>query len=138
MYKKRILHIINVFISDEEIHFDFPEERSDLRAKRIGYAGDAVTGRRRLIVDKVIAVWPDIGSAGVCPIIDHISEELKDDLLNPGNCLLPEAEWPEETPHSKVYVDPDEWYSICKAAFARGMMAPVDESKKKLRTGQGA
>ena len=51
---------------------------------------------------------------------------LADDLRDPSRCLLPVAEWPSETPHSRVYATDAEWYSICKAAAARGMFVPVD------------
>ena len=119
-----------LFVDDEQIDFCFREERKALRTKRVGYVGEAVTRLRRLVARKVIAVWPAVGSACVCPIIDHVSEELRDDLLCPSNCLLPDAEWPVETPFSKVHVDADEWFSICKAGYARGMMAPMEEDKQ--------
>ena len=78
-----------------------------------------------------------MGSACVCPIIDHVSEELRDDLLDPSRCVLPEAEWPVDTPRSKVYAEPHEWFSICKVAYARNMMAPIDESKiSRSKTGE--
>ena len=96
-----------------------------MRTKKLDYSGVAVSVKRRLVVELVVEVWPAVGHACVCPISDHVDEELRDDLLHPERCILPEVEWPETTPFSRVYDEDGEWYSICKQAHLRGMMAPI-------------
>ena len=48
--------------------------------------------RRQLVASKVVAAWPPVGSAAVCPIIDFIDSHLRDDVLDPRRCLLPESD----------------------------------------------
>ena len=63
--------------------------------KRVSYAGEAVSVKRTLKAPKVIALWPEPGEACVCSIVDFVDEELRDDLVAPNKCLLPENEWPD-------------------------------------------
>ena len=44
------------------------------------------------MVDKVIAAWPKIGEAVVCPVVNLIIEHLPHDIKEPTRCLLPESE----------------------------------------------
>ena len=85
--------------------------------------------RRDIKADKVIPAWPAVGSAAVCHISEFIDLHLKDELADPRSRLLPEAEWPVETPRSKVYASDAEWYAVCKAAAARGMFAECPEEE---------
>ena len=85
--------------------------------------------RRNLIASKLAAAWPKVGCAAVCNIVDFIDPHLCDAIADPRRCLLPETEWPTETPRSKVHASGSEWYSLCKEAVARGMFedCPDDE-----------
>ena len=89
--------------------------------RKLNYSGEQVSVRRDLVDDKVIPAWPKIGVAVVCPIGNFINEHLDDDVEDPRRCLLPEPEWPEEVPRSKVHASDAEWYSVCKAGAARGI-----------------
>ena len=60
---------------------------------------------------------------------DFITEEFKDDLMNPRRCLLPESEWPKVPPKSKVHASDGEWYSLIKEGFARGIFGEVSFDK---------
>ncbi len=51
----------------------------------------------------------------MCSILSFVDEHLRDELLNPEGVLLPQSEWPSETPRSKVCCDDSQWYAICKA-----------------------
>jgi hypothetical protein len=105
------------------------EQQKFLLSKRVSYGGEVVSVRRELIAEKVIAAWPKIGEACVCPIISFVDEHLRDELLNPDGVLLPRTEWPAETPRSKVCCDDSNWYSICKAAFDRSIFTEIPEEE---------
>ena len=114
------------YLSDiEAIQFDFAKQLKDLRELRMGYSGEDVSVRPTLIARKVIDIWPVIGRACVCPVVDFVSEEIRHDLLDPSRCVLPGAEWLEMTLSAIVYAEPQEWYSIDEAGFQCNMMAPV-------------
>ena len=63
------------------------------------------------------------------PISQLVDEELKAELEAPDSILLPESEWPLVTPVSKVHASEDEWYRICQAGHARGMLTAFPEEK---------
>jgi hypothetical protein len=107
--------------------FVLAAERKELTQRRLGYGGDGVSVRRDLDAIKVIAAWPKVGEACVCPIIDFIDEHLKALVADPHQCLLPEAEWPAATPRSKVYADDANWFKICEAGAARDIICEVPE-----------
>ncbi len=91
----------------------------------MGYSGKFVSVRRDLDANKVVVAWPKVGEACVCSILNFIDEHLRDDLLDPQRCLLPEVEWPSETPRIKLDATDSQWYAICKAAVARNMLCGV-------------
>ena len=73
-------------------------------------------------------MWPKIGDAAGCDITNHIDPHLAGLLQKPRECLKPEAEWPVRTPRSCVYGSDAEWRKVVRAAYLRGMMAPVADS----------
>ena len=68
----------------------------------------------QLICSKVLPAWPKSGEACILAVEDFITEELKDDLMNPRRCLLPESELPMVPPKSKVHASEGEWYSLVR------------------------
>ena len=100
----------------------------ELVERRVDYGGNVVSVRRDLIAAKVIPAWPSLGEAAVCDVARLLDSELADDLADPARCLLPESQWPEITPTSKVHASDSEWYAIVKAAGERGMMVEVQEA----------
>ncbi len=88
--------------------------------------------RRSLDAVKVLAAWPAVGSACVCRIIDFAHEHLRNQLLNPRGCFLPDAEWPDQNQHSKVHATDAEWYSVVKGGVVWGMFCRVPESEFSL------
>lgn len=80
-----------------------------------------------LEADKVIPVWPAVGEAAVQNAVDYLPDDLKHLIEGPAKCLLPEWEWPERPPRSKVRASQSEWDKIVAAGYARGFVAAVDE-----------
>lgn len=111
-----------------EIHFNFADVMKELRSTRVDYSGQVLSRRQPSVVDKVLPVWPTVGKACVLPIADLVSEELQDDLANPQRCVLPPEEFPTGAPTSKAFASDEEWYSLLKAGFARGIFGEVSES----------
>ena len=125
-----LIHIGNAitnFLSVPSPAFDLAQEQKLLLEKRIGYTGDVVFVRRELVACKVIPAWPAIGSAAVCNIADFIDQQLADEIADPRRCLLPESEWPVDTPRSKVHASDPEWYALCKAGAERGIFGECPE-----------
>ena len=91
--------------------------------------GEVVAVGENIEWQKVVPVWPEVGSAAVVPIVDHIDQHLASALADLRNCLRAVEEWPSRTPRSKVFADDREWYETVRAAYKRGMMAPVSESE---------
>ena len=52
----------------------------DLASKKTNYNGEPISLRRTLVADQVIPAWPR--SACLFPVIDYVSEELREDLLD--------------------------------------------------------
>lgn len=116
------------YLAVPALPFSLREERSELLHRKISYHGEVISVRRQLEAELVIPTWPKVGEACVCPIVDHIDGHLRDDLLDPWRCILPQSLWPAETPRSKVHATDAEWYKLCKAAGERGMFEPVDDA----------
>jgi hypothetical protein len=130
--KRTLMHLFLScirFLDDSCCPFSLKEEQTSLLEKRFSYSGDMVSVRRKLVAEKVFAAWPAVGFACVCPIINFVDEHLRDLLLDPRGSLLPEAEWPEQTPCSKVHATDAEWYSLVKGGVARGIFCHVPESE---------
>ena len=85
---------------------------------------------------KVIPCWPKPGEAGVQPAERFVRAEVKDWLLDPRKCLLPQTHWPASPPQSRVRASDREWELIVEAAYERGMMRRVYEDEI-LRDTQG-
>jgi len=65
---------------------------------------------------------PPPGKAACVRAADLAEGWLQSCLRCPGNCLLPEADWPESPPPGKVWVESDEeWAKICRGAAERGL-----------------
>lgn len=69
------------------------------------------------------------GQAAIQPIEAFLSEETKKALEIPANLLLPREKMPSNALRSRVRASDAEWNKIVRAAWERGMMKPVDESK---------
>ena len=109
--------------------FSWSKALKDLAEKRVSYSGAVVSVRRDLVAKLVVAVWPKVGSACVCDITQFVDEHLRDDLLNPQQCLLSQEFWPPQPRLSKVHASDAEWYEVCKAGFERGMFQVVPENE---------
>ena len=122
---RHIWETIVDFIKFEDFEFSIDELRTELLSKIVNYSGEVVSVRRQIVCSKVLPAWPKAGEACILPAEDFITEELKDDLMNPKRCLLPESDWPKVPPKSKVHATDDEWYSLVKEGSARGIFGEV-------------
>ena len=108
---------------DEE--FSLEKITDELNSKVTSYGGEIVSVRRNLICDLVLPAWPKLGEACVLPIEDFVTQELRDDLLDPYRCLLPEDEWPKVPPKSKVHATDSEWYALVKEGVERKIFGEI-------------
>lgn len=69
------------------------------------------------------------GEAAIQPAINFVPPAMKSLLERPEALLLPQEQWPESPPLSRVRASDEEWTKICKAAHERKMMVPVRESE---------
>ena len=83
----------NSEFGDEE--FSLEKTIDEFNSEVTSYGGEIVSVRRTLICELVLPAWPKLGEACVLLVEDVITPELRDDLLGPYRCLLPEEEWPK-------------------------------------------
>ena len=70
-----------------------------------------ITQTKSFQSEESLPASPKSGEACILTVDDFITEEeLKDDLMSPKKCLLPESEWPKVQPKSKVHASGGEWY----------------------------
>ncbi len=78
-----LMHIFSVctfFLQHSVEPFSRLEQQEFLLSKRVSYGGEVVSVRRELVASKVIAAWPKVGEAWVCPILSYVDEHLRDEL----------------------------------------------------------
>ena len=126
---RHIWEIVVEFLEFEDFEISTDELKTELMSKIINYSGEVVSVRRQLICSMVLPAWPKSGEACILAVEDFITEELKDDLMNPRRSLLPESEWPKVPPKSKVHASDGEWYSLVTEGFARGILGEVSFDK---------
>ena len=88
--------------------YDLKKELQNCISRKVSYAGDMVSVKRDLVASKVLPAWPKVRNACVVSIHGVVGTQLKADLDDPDHCLLPQTEWPKETPRSKVYAADEE------------------------------
>ena len=115
---------------------DFQAAAAQLVDSKFDYAGEPVMQMEDLIADKVIPVWPEVGSAAVQDVVDYLPSPLREKIMDPRQCLLPIWEWPHRPPKSKVRASQEEWEKIVRAGKARGLMVGVPEEEI-FRDGDG-
>eukprot|EP00435_Cladocopium_sp_Y103_P042108 s410_g11.t1 len=100
-----------------------------LSSKKYDYAGRPVEYMEDLECSKVLMAWPKVGQAGIQPIEAFLTDETKASLQDPAKLLLPRERMPTNAIRSRVRASDAEWFKIVQAAWERGMMKPVDDSK---------
>ena len=83
---RHIWETIVEFVKFEDFEFSIDELRTELLSKIVNYSGEVVSVRRQIVCSKVLPAWPKAGEACILPVEDFITEELKDDLMNPKRC----------------------------------------------------
>ena len=98
-----------------------------LKQARFDYAGEPVAVMEELEAAKVIPCWPAPGEAAIQPAVNFVPPAMRSLLERPEALLLPQEQWPDSPPKSRVRASDEEWTKICRAAHERGMMVPVRE-----------
>ena len=98
---------------------------TQLKQARFDYAGEPVAVMEELEAAKVIPCWPRPGEAAIQPAINFVPPAMRAMLERPESLLLPQEQWPESPPISRVRASDGEWATICQAAHERKMMVPV-------------
>ena len=106
-----------------------PKVREELTSKQVDYNGEVTAKAEDLEFGKVIPAWPTAEGAAVVPIIDLLSGELLEDVLDPARCLLPRAQWPSNAPRSRVRATDAEWYRIVKRGLELGLFCVCPENE---------
>ena len=65
------------------------QSAAELASRRMSYAGEVVTVCEDIMCDRVVAVWPKVGKAALCPIVDYIDPHLAAEISDPCGCLRP-------------------------------------------------
>ncbi|CAK0851598.1 unnamed protein product, partial [Prorocentrum cordatum] len=105
--------------------FDSDAVSRDLGNKRVNYQGESVSRRRELIADRVLPTWPSDGEARLFPVEEFVVGELREDILDPARCLLPEVDWPRAAPRLRNHASDDEWYQRVAAGAKLGIFGQV-------------
>lgn len=105
----------------------FEESSVPLGVARFGYDGGAWSWKTFKLTWWSL-LGPEVGQAAVQDAVNFVPLALKEKLEDPRSCLLLLHEWPDPPPQSKVRASDEEWHKVVKAAYARGLMAPVEVS----------
>ena len=97
----------------------------ELSTAKFDYSGEPVQYMQELVADKIIPCWPKIGEAAIQDATDFVSPAVREWLEDPESCLLPDEQWPEVPPLSRVRATDSEWEKIVAAGYERGMMRMV-------------
>ena len=91
---------------------------------RISYHGEVIQKAEALEFDRVLPSLPPEGFGGIADLGEGQVKEL---LLDPQRCQIPESELPDVIPSPKVRVKDGDWDKLARALFERGIVAPVDQ-----------
>ena len=80
-----------------------------IKDARISYHGELVLKAEPLELDRVVASLPPLGFGGAVRLEDLCEGEVRERILDPSSCLLPEADMPLDIPRPKVRVKDDGW-----------------------------
>ena len=81
------------------------------------------------MTDRVVPAWPSKDKTCVANVVKFLDAELKEDVCDPLRCVLPQEQWPDVPPRSRVHAADDEWYKLCAAASDIGLFSFIDESE---------
>ena len=121
----RLLESAKRFVSHEGSAKAFDVGTRELSTAKFDYSGEPVQYMQELVADKIIPCWPKIGEAAIQDATDFVSPAVREWLEDPESCLLPDEQWPEVPPLSRVRATDSEWEKIVAAGYERGMMRMV-------------
>lgn len=98
---------------------------TQLKQARFDYAGEPVAVMEELEAAKVIPCWPRPGEAAIQPAVNFVPPAMRAMLERRESLMLPQEQWPDSPPISRVRASDGEWATICQAAHERKMMVPV-------------
>ena len=121
----RLLESAKRFVSHGGSVKAFDVGTRELSTAKFDYSGEPVQYMQELVADKIIPCWPKIGEAAIQDATDFVSPAVREWLEDPESCLLPDEQWPEVPPLSRVRATDSEWEKIVAAGYERGMMRMV-------------
>lgn len=90
---------------------------------RVSYTGEVVEKARPLTLRQILPGLPSAQHGAIVPLLDVVSGEVKEKLLNPRKLVKDQME--EELPVPRVLAAPGEWPKIARALYERGLVRPV-------------
>lgn len=90
---------------------------------RISYTGEVVEKARPLTLRQILPGLPSAQHGPIVPLLDVVSGEVKEKLMNPRKLVKDQME--EELPAPRVLAAPGEWPKIARALYERGLVRPV-------------
>lgn len=101
--------------------------RAELSKMKLSYQGEVVEKARPLTLAQILDGLPPVEFGAKINLLDVVSPEMKEQLLNPEALLLEGDELPPEVPEPRIHAEKDEWHKICRALYERGLVRPVKD-----------
>ncbi|CAJ1387202.1 unnamed protein product [Effrenium voratum] len=101
--------------------------RAELSNMKLSYQGEVVEKARPLTLAQILDGLPPVEFGAKINLLDVVSPEMKEQLLNPEALLLEGDELPPEVPEPRIHAEKDEWHKICRALYERGLVRPVKD-----------
>ena len=115
--------------SEEESVGGLKEAEAILTSKTFDYDGLEVQRVSTLSAPLIIEAWPAVGEAAVANIEEFLEGDALDAVRCPQRFFKKGNDQPPRSKKAKVLASQEDWNTVVSAAFERGMMAPVDESR---------
>lgn len=115
--------------SEEESVGGLKEAEDILTSKTFDYDGLEVQRVSTLSAPLIIEAWPAVGEAAVANIEEFLEGDALDAVRCPQRFFKKGNDQPPRSKKAKVLASQEDWNTVVSAAFERGMMAPVDESR---------
>ncbi len=134
--RKNIIPAIERMIGHDPLVPSIEEIKEELERKGQDYDGSTWVVMEQLDFDQVLACWPDRTHAAVAPIEDFLTGPSREQILRPGDSILPFEEWPQKVPKSYVRADDSTWERLISEGYRRGLFQMCPDSEV-LRSASG-
>ena len=134
--RKNVIPAIERMIGHDPLVPSIEEIKEELERKGQDYDGSTWVVMEQLDYDQVLACWPDKTHAAVAPIEDFLTGPSREQILRPGDSILPFEEWPQKVPKSYVRADDSTWERLISEGYRRGLFQMCPDSEV-LRSASG-